>query len=327
MITMNFKEFPIVPLCSRLLIASIVIHSLALFIFFLRITSRFLTRIRPGLEDLFIGFSITSSTAILALFTFLVRSGIGYLATETLVNYGFNGKANFANEIIYGFGVACARVGVLLYYIRAFASPQLQLTVKIFMFVSTVLIIAITLWDVFTCNPVALNWDLKLNGTCGDRRPPYDTAAAVSIVSDVGGLILLLPLIWTLHTTVKKKAGLTALFAVGISTVGIAIWRLAALQNTVTDVRPVIITTAILEIDFIVICSSIPIIYPLFLKCINRPSTISDSSRESKFSRMVRSISPFKSLGSFNPIENAADSAQDGFALDHFSTPLTRSEN
>ena len=125
-------------------------------------------------------------------------------------------KANFSNEVLYGLGIVCARLGGGFLYLRVFADDTLQRNTKIFMIVSSTLVIAVTIWDVLTCLPVSMNWDLDAKGKCGNRKAPYLTACIVGVASDAIALMLPMPLIWRLQTERANKVNLQCLFAFGL---------------------------------------------------------------------------------------------------------------
>ncbi|KAI0016503.1 hypothetical protein F4780DRAFT_679249 [Xylariomycetidae sp. FL0641] len=265
----NMLELPITPVCLRVLVVMAVAQALVLAIVTTRCISRVVLKMPFGIEDIFVAIAVASSTVLFALYTFcmLMRSGLGHAEADFGdLNYEFNGKLNFVETILYGFGVSSARLGVFCFYLRAFAQKAMQRATKIVMVLTTVSIIAVTLWSAMNCQPVARNWNPKLDGYCLDSRPSWNTAAALGITSDIAALILPLPVIWGLKMRRKNKVNLTCLFAVGLSTVGIASWRLAALQSTVESDRAVIILTAALEINLVIACASLPVIYPLLSK-------------------------------------------------------------
>lgn len=118
--------------------------------------------------------------------------------------------------ILYAAGIATSRLGTLFLYLRVFPQRSMQLATKLFMAISTSLVIALTLWDIFTCRPVSLNWDSEVEGKCNDRLPPYLAACILSMSSDIITLLLPMPLVWSLNMRWENKIGLTFLFAMGL---------------------------------------------------------------------------------------------------------------
>lgn len=66
------------------------------------------------------------------------------------------------------------------------------------------------------CQPVAFNWDLTLNGSCGNEGEAELAAAAINMVLDVGIVALPLPVIWSLQMQTSQKLGVTITFGLGL---------------------------------------------------------------------------------------------------------------
>ncbi|KAI0901584.1 hypothetical protein F4806DRAFT_443781 [Annulohypoxylon nitens] len=207
-------------------------------------------------------------------------------------------KLGFTVSLLYIFGIICARFALFFLYLRAFPVPWLQFATKFLMVLSTCLIISIILWDIFLCRPVRQLWDLTAGGTCGDPGPPYKAGLILGISTDVIAIILPLPLIWGLHTSRQNKISLTCLFAVGLNTAGIASWRLTTLSIINSKTRAILFFSAVIEIGMVVVCSSVPIIYPLFSrrrqKCTSNPPP--GAPKAAGAGRIARVIRTFGSI-------------------------------
>ncbi len=123
---------------------------------------------------------------------------------------------NTANSVLYAAGIATSRLGTLFFYLRVFPQKGMQHATITFMFLSTGLVISFLLWDIFSCRPVSLNWNLGVHGECKDRVPSYQAACILSISSDIVTLLLPMPLVWGLKMRRENKIGLTCLFAMGL---------------------------------------------------------------------------------------------------------------
>ncbi|KAI1110018.1 hypothetical protein F5Y14DRAFT_466145 [Nemania sp. NC0429] len=79
-----------------------------------------------------------------------------------------------------------------------------------------------------TCKPFAKLWDKTLPGTCSDNNA-FDVATATfNLLSDLLTLLLPQPVIWRLNLATKKKIGIAAIFAIGVSACVSAAYRLSA---------------------------------------------------------------------------------------------------
>lgn len=75
------------------------------------------------------------------------------------------------------------------------------------------------------CQPVAFNWDLTLDGSCGDEGVAQLAAAAINMVIDVGIVALPLPIVWGLHMRTSQKIGIVVTFGLGLLYV-VSTWHL-----------------------------------------------------------------------------------------------------
>ncbi|KAI1455323.1 hypothetical protein F4805DRAFT_436377 [Annulohypoxylon moriforme] len=326
---MGFIEFPITPLCRRLLIAISVLQAIIWAIVILRLYSRLIQKTRALWEDISVVLTIITTTVMLVLFAFSVTSGFGHPDPEIYVNYSFNGKLAFIQAWLYGVGIICARFTVFLFYLRAFPNRPMQLATKFLMVISTCLVVAFALWSTFLCRPVRRAWDITAGGTCGDIGGPYRAITILSIGTDIIAISLPLPLIWRLNTRRQNKINLTCLFVVGLSTPAIASWRLASLSIVNSETRATFLFTAILEIGLVVVCSSVPIIYPLFLSRYQKLSSGHSPNAQKGEGRVARVIRTIGSISlrrrSYNHLDSGLDISLTGLESGTLNTNKSRS--
>lgn len=67
------------------------------------------------------------------------------------------------------------------------------------------------------CRPFAYSWDRTIaGGHCGDSLKMELSTCVVNIILDFMIVLLPLPLLWTLHVSLKKKALLSGIFSLGL---------------------------------------------------------------------------------------------------------------
>lgn len=67
------------------------------------------------------------------------------------------------------------------------------------------------------CIPFAANWNPSIPGAkCVDWTKLYRWGILPNVFTDLGILVLPLPIVWNLQTTFRMKLGLTVTFAVGV---------------------------------------------------------------------------------------------------------------
>lgn len=73
-----------------------------------------------------------------------------------------------------------------------------------------------TAFNIFICRPREKAWNPLLQGSCYNLNSLSITTGFFNIFSDFALLMLPLWAIWKLHVPVKKKLGLSAVFATGM---------------------------------------------------------------------------------------------------------------
>lgn len=74
----------------------------------------------------------------------------------------------------------------------------------------------------FACNPIQRSWDVTITeGSCIDRPKLYIAIAALQIMSDIGLIIMPIPMIYRLQMPLRQKIGLLVMFVIGSSCVDV----------------------------------------------------------------------------------------------------------
>jgi hypothetical protein len=131
----------------------------------------------------------------------------------------------------------------------------------------------------FSCNPVAKNWNSTLQGTCigwGSKDPQdffhmFLGHAVSNCLLDILVLLVPIPFVTTLRIAGKSRVGLVSLFSLGCVVVIVAIGRMIAMSVNKAGTEPVLDMSfhipavyifAVLEVNFAIITASIPIFWP-----------------------------------------------------------------
>ena len=67
----------------------------------------------------------------------------------------------------------------------------------------------------FGCKPIQKGWDPSIPGHCLNRQGDFIGAAIPNILTDFILLILPMPMLWHLQTSVYRKISLVGIFAAG----------------------------------------------------------------------------------------------------------------
>lgn len=68
----------------------------------------------------------------------------------------------------------------------------------------------------FSCQPFSYNWNSNQEGHCHDKLKFWTAVAAAHMVIEIIILLLPLPMVWKLQLPLRRKFGLSVLFALGI---------------------------------------------------------------------------------------------------------------
>ncbi|MCJ1240744.1 hypothetical protein MMC14_008748 [Varicellaria rhodocarpa] len=187
----------------------------------LRFASRHVSKIRAGLDDVFILPSLVFCLGLCALAIVEVKiAGVGQhedvlLATNptAVVHWA---KAGYAIEELYCTAVIFPKLSILGFYLRIFTTKLFRITVYIIAGILIVNGIAGVITSLSTCQPFAARWDPSIPGAHCINTPQYwRWISFANIATDVVMLCLPLPAVWRLHVSTAQKYGLTLVFLTG----------------------------------------------------------------------------------------------------------------
>ena len=130
-------------------------------------------------------------------------------------------KILFATYLVYDTALVLAKASALMFLSRVFpryANPRwFNIAIWVIHGLNIAWFVGIVLGTFLMCDPVQKTWIPTLPGTCGTPSQLYIGSAVPSVVIDLLILILPVPIIWRLHTSLSKKTGITAVFILGYS--------------------------------------------------------------------------------------------------------------
>ncbi|KAI0392628.1 hypothetical protein F5Y17DRAFT_435669 [Xylariaceae sp. FL0594] len=221
-VTANFENPPNMnTLANGVLVAGIVLASLAILIR-LHSWAFVLTSLRGRLEGVLVitGFLFYLGYGICLLH--IANGGLGWWVHQWDVTVGdtidFSYWVYIAG-LLYNVGIASVKVAILMEWMRIFTPRDHNAFWWLCMAVISLNVayyIAATIVEGMQCTPRALIWDPTVQGTCLNTRTVELTSSSVNVVSDL--IILLTPqfVIWRLQLSRARKAGVAAIFSVGL---------------------------------------------------------------------------------------------------------------
>jgi hypothetical protein len=115
----------------------------------------------------------------------------------------------------YSTCVSFAKLSILVFYLRL--SPEKKFRWAVFGLIGIVIAYTVTYLIVIfaICNPVALNWDLTLDGKCISRMAPMMVLSVANICIDIAILVIPVHVVIPLQMPKRQKISLIFLFATG----------------------------------------------------------------------------------------------------------------
>lgn len=125
-------------------------------------------------------------------------------------------------DMIFGITVCCTKLSILLLILRIFISSRRDL---FFWAVHFLIWINITYWImwffllIFLCLPRTKIWNPKTPGHCLGKFALYRSSAVFNMITDIMMLAVPLYKIFHLQMSMKRKIGISAVFATGFLSV------------------------------------------------------------------------------------------------------------
>ncbi|KAJ5049593.1 hypothetical protein NUH16_008112 [Penicillium rubens] len=152
--------------------------------------TRFMQRVKFGLDDYLILLALVASLACSIIFIVLAEIGvIGYhfdYVSEMPDKVILARKCTLALEILdYPFTITPAKLAVLLFYLRIFTTRKFQILVYIIGSLVLALGVSVLLENFLQCRPFPYIWDRSIpGGTCIHPVDAYRVFAPVNVLTE-----------------------------------------------------------------------------------------------------------------------------------------------
>lgn len=125
-------------------------------------------------------------------------------------------KSLYALEWLYLASIALPKMSIVFLYLRIFTDRGVRLICYALLAFVGAVWLSLTIASNFQCVPLAYQWNKMIpGGYCFDIGSYYKATSAPNIFSDIIMLVLPIPTIMKLQTTVLRKLGLLLVFLVG----------------------------------------------------------------------------------------------------------------
>ncbi|QVM11680.1 hypothetical protein D8B26_006323 [Coccidioides posadasii str. Silveira] len=247
---------------------AVAVSVVAAFFVCLRLLSRYIRRIKLGLDDAFIVAALVFTFASMALA--LLSAHYGMAVPTDRVRLQDTRKILMIMvpwECVYCTGVVLVKLSVLSFYSRIFETRTFKTAAYILSFTTISWGIAINCVNIFQCIPVHRAWDVMASGSCIDTKASFIGNAVPNICTDFCILLLPMPVIWRLHASVLHRLSIATIFILGGFVIFASIYRFVTLFSM--DFQNVSYTFSdpslwsLIEVAFGIVCACLPTLRPL----------------------------------------------------------------
>ncbi|OTB12139.1 hypothetical protein K445DRAFT_321399 [Daldinia sp. EC12] len=255
--------------------AELAINCVLVFLVLTTVSLRVLGRINgPGLgwDDYLVIFATPLGVGMLACQGLFAPIGNGYDLPdypELAVNIPFILELTFCMQVIYVTLLASVKASMLCFFLRVFTTPFMQRAAIICLAFVGAWLVSYLAACIFLCNPVSAQWTAQ--GTCGAYIPMIQSLIVTNAVGDIVIMALPMKIIWSLQTRTTDKIGITSCFALGTACVICAVFRViyistVDLNSNITGTMPTTVFLFTLEPNLAILCVSIPMLRPFWVR-------------------------------------------------------------
>ncbi|ORX94675.1 hypothetical protein BCR34DRAFT_608199 [Clohesyomyces aquaticus] len=250
----------------------------------LRIYSRHrMTQRRLGLDDALMVLAGIFATALVVIVCICAVHGTGYHSYDVKPEwYPTWAKANWSQTLAFVPAATLTKVSILCTYLSLFRSRSNRIFCHIMMIFLWVFCTVQIVVLFVQCRPLRSYWDTSVKKSCIPINNYVYSSCAINSATDV--VIYLWPsrTLFALHMSLLKRLGLFVTFSAGLVAVIASVLRVlstykASLSHDPGWIGTYITICKVLEINFGVICGSLPAVKPAIMACL--PKSEKNSGR------------------------------------------------
>ncbi|MCJ1350229.1 MAG: hypothetical protein MMC33_000210 [Icmadophila ericetorum] len=201
---------------TRVLIAAIIVYSLAIISVFLRFLSRKISNNGIWWDDWLALSALVFVGGLFTLTVLVVHYGLGKhgaVLNPGDVSHFF--KILYIYEIIYGWAISAVKYSILFFYWRIFKVDTFRVPLYTMGVVCFAWFLAQEFGSIFKCIPASALWDSSVRGHCINLQQFILGVSVPNIVIDVALLVLPLPFVWGLQLNRSQKLAVSGIFLLG----------------------------------------------------------------------------------------------------------------
>ena len=120
------------------------------------------------------------------------------------------------SQTIWGLVNTLIRMSAILFIGRVFGVARgMHLLTRLLLVLSILYGLVLFLEIFLICRPMAVDWNVHIDGTCGDQVLSYLVLEVFGLVLDFTILIVPIPCIWRLNINLTRKMSIATMFSIG----------------------------------------------------------------------------------------------------------------
>ncbi|KAJ5101223.1 hypothetical protein N7456_007275 [Penicillium angulare] len=207
-----------------------------------RVISKVFTKQRWWWDDLFALLSWVSEVIILSLLIYWVSLGFGlheeFIAAQDENDLIIGGRGLYAGTLFFDSSICFPKLSALFFYARVFNIRDRTLRLQLWIIGILVVCWLISSWivTIWQCDPIAKAWNPSIPGKCIKTYPWFIATATISFAIDIWILIIPIPLIWALKSSLRRRIYLLVAFFLTYSVIVASAGRLIAITQVIPTV-------------------------------------------------------------------------------------------
>jgi len=125
------------------------------------------------------------------------------------------GKSMLAIQITWAVAQGLVKTSMCLLYMSIFSMKKFRMAAYTVMGISVAFAAMVIISTLAICEPLSLQWDPTVKGTCGNRNALWLWVGIINIITDALIVGLPMPMLWGLHLPQGKKLALLSIFGLG----------------------------------------------------------------------------------------------------------------
>lgn len=205
---------------------------LAVLVFCMRVWARALTGLGAtwGADDWVIMVTTLASIPLTIVSCLFAAHGLGKdLYMVDFDDITFVLQMYYYSEILYLVVVFLTKISICCFYLRIFPKKALRTRVYVVIGLTIASACAFIPITIFQCTPIPgawLRWDGTYEAECREVMVQALWGAVASIALDVATIVLPMTELWGLNLSLRRKAGVMVMFAVGLFVVVVQVLRI-----------------------------------------------------------------------------------------------------